>query len=180
MSKFLFFAICFLLDFIFEAFFPSDPSMVNIIFVPSCLFIGMLCVCKEEDWLSSIYNALFVGLISDYASMNYFGQHALLFILCVLIMKVWSKHLSNSLFEQLILLLSTVFIKEFLVYLSLLASIGFKMSVMTWLLHRSVGTLFGNVPLAVLVLGLHEIKKDYDAHQERIKRREESLFWKKF
>ena len=180
MNDLVFLALCFLLDFVVEVLFSSDPAMVGFIAVPCCAFFGMLLLVRGKSWVNGIYWAFLVGCCSDFFAMNRSLDLALLFILSALIMRGWEKHLSSSLFEQMILLLSTLFIKEALLYLCWLAGGSFQMSLMTWLLHRCIPTILLNLVLVVVVLKIMDCKQEADARKERNKRREESLFWKKF
>lgn len=180
MSSAIFIAGCFILDFIFGCLFPSDSAMIGMVIVPSAALVGMLCLTKDKDWIGSIYWAFIVGLISDFLSAGFFVLFAGLFIVCMVIMKMWSRHLSNSIIEQVLLFLSTILVKEALVYLYMLASKSFSMSIFFWLQNRCIPTLIGNILLVLVVLGFYDLKKRFDARKERVKRREETLFWKEF
>lgn len=180
MSSALFIAVCFIVDFIYSSLFVVDPAMIQFVSIPAAALAGMLCLCRQTDWVHSLYLAFIVGLISDFVAAQPSMIFALIFILCMLIMKEWSRHLSNSLLEQLILLLSTIFIKETLVYLFLSAESSFTMGLSLWLERRCIPTLLGNIPLVLIVIGLYQVKVNFDARKERTKRREETLFWKEY
>lgn len=180
MSDIIFLTICFIIDFIFSSLFPSDFSMLGLIICPCAAFCGLLCITKKKRWYQGICQAFIVGLISDFFSVNAVMTFSVIYIVVYLVMKIWDKHLSSSLIEQAILLLSTIFVKEGLLYLTQRAAGSIKMSLETWLFHRCVPTLVGNIFIILIVLGLFELKKSYDDIQENNKRKEESMFWKMF
>lgn len=180
MSDFVYLTLCFVLDFIFSSLFPSDPSMLKTIVSPCAALCGMLCIAKNKKWYQGIWNAFLVGLISDFFSVNTTMTFSLIYVLVYLVMLLWDKHLSSSLFEQTVLLLSTIFVKEGLLYLTQRAAGSIKMSLETWLFHRCMPTLMGNIIIVLILLGLFELKKNYDDKQEINKRKEESMFWKMF
>lgn len=180
MSDIIYLALCFVIDFIFFDFFPADPSMVGLIISPCAALCGLLCITKNKRWYQGIWQAFLAGIISDFFSVNEAMTFSLIYIVVYLVMKLWDKHLSSSLFEQAILLLSTIFVKESLLYLMQRASGSIKMSLETWLFHRCVPTLVGNIFIILIILGLFELKNSYDDKQETNKRKEESMFWKMF
>lgn len=179
MSNVIFMAVCFAVDFIFSSLFPPDFALQQSVVIPAAAFFAMLALAQKADLLHAVYLAFIVGLFSDFFNMSPSLIETLLAVLAVLLMRMWDRHLSNSLFEQMLLFLSTLFVKEFCLYLFLLMG-GVHLSIVSWTLNRAIPTLLGNIVLVLIVLGLYELKKDYDAKEERNKRREESLFWKKF
>ena len=180
MSDLFFLILCCLIDFILSNVLVSDFAMVSTIIAPATIYIGLICVCREKELIRSVFLAFLVGIFIDFIAMNHFLVLALVYVVGILVSRIWSQQLSNSLFEQTILLLSTIFVKEILVYLCMLANNSFSIGISIWLQQRCIPTLLVNIPLILLALGLFELKKRFDARKENAKRKEESLFWKEY
>ncbi len=180
MSDFIFIVTCFFVDFVFDVLFPSDYSMIKPIIIPAATMIGLLLMIKNKNLFEKIFISFIVGFFIDFFSADQQLMYALIYFACAMITLFWQKHLSSSLFEQTILFLSTIFVKETLVYLFMVVSKSFSMSIPVWLQQRCIPTLLVNIIICWVVIGLYQVKINFDERQENQKRKEEKLFWREY
>lgn len=136
MYNFLFVAIGFLFDLIVQAIFPVDFAYQTIFFVPCFSFISLLLVTRRMTLYSSVLFAVILGLFQDIVSGQAIFVYPLIYVICVLIYAYWSKNLSETIFEMMLLILVMIFVKEILVYGYHLMMGLTEMFIMTFLIKR--------------------------------------------
>ncbi len=173
MTELIFIAFAFVTDFIVTSVIPNDPSMSHFIFMSSAAFSAMLCVTKEKNWYQSICIAFCVGVILDFLSYNTFMLYTPISVLCSLVLYQWRKHVGETILEQLMLLLSVLFVKESLVYFFMVIGHGFTLSFTTFLLNRCITTLMLNAPIVLIILYIYSLKQEFDFKLEENKKKAE-------
>ena len=170
-------AICVVLDMILGVLFPYDFALFQPIFVPCLGFAALMLVTQSKDLVSSLVMAFVAGIVFDFMNADYFMLNSLVFMACAFLIHIWSKHISSSLLEMMILLLSIIFVKEFLIYFYMSASNLVNMTVMTWLIRYLVMTLIGNAGPLLLVLWLNDVRQTLQNRREMMRRKGEKLRW---
>ena len=169
--------ICVVLDMILGVLFPYDFALFQPVFVPCLGFAAVMLVIQQKELIRSLAFAFVAGIVFDFMNADYFMLNSLVFMACAFLIHIWSKHISSSLPEMMILLLSIIFVKEFLIYFYMYASHLVTMSVMTWLIRYLVMTLVGNALPLLLVLWLNDIRQTLQNRREIMRRKGEKLRW---
>ena len=169
--------ICIFLDMVLGVLFPYDFALFQPIFVPCLGFSAVMLVIQQKELLNKLVLAFVAGIVFDFLNADYFMLNSLVFMACAFLIHIWSKHISSSLLEMMILLLSIIFIKEFLIYFYMSASHLVNMSVMTWLIRYLAMTLLGNALPLLLVLWLNDIRQTIQNRREIMRRKGEKLRW---
>ena len=170
-------AICVVLDMILGVLFPYDFALFQPLFVPCLGFAALMLVIQPKELVNSLVIAFVAGLVFDFMNADYFMLNSLVFMACAFLIHIWSKHISSSLLEMMILLLSIIFVKEFLIYFYMSASNLVNMTVMTWLIRYLVMTLIGNAGPLLLVLWLNDVRQTLQNRREMMRRKGEKLRW---
>ena len=116
-------------------------------------------------------------MVFDFLNADHFMLSSLVCMACAFLIHIWSKHISSSLLELMILLLSIIFVKELLIYFYRTASNLSAMSLMTWLSKRLVTTLVGNLAPILLVIWMNDQRQTLQIRRESIRRKGEKLRW---
>ena len=116
-------------------------------------------------------------MLYDFTHFGVGFMMTIAYVTTVLVLFVWSKHMSESIYELVILVVVGVFVKESVFY-GLLSFTGeVRMGLTTWLGRREFLTILGNLPLILLCIYLNGVKEELLSHQERIKRSNEKVRW---
>ena len=116
--------------------------------------------------LDALILAFIAGFILDFSHYGLFMVYAVVYTLTILIVMLWSKHMTETLYELVILVIVGVFIKEGMIYGFMLLSGYTTMSLLTWLGRREFVTLIGNIPIIVICIFLNDIKNNLMVYKE--------------
>ena len=172
-----FIGLCLAADMILTALFPFDFALIHSVFIPSMGFCALMLTVRQKNLLDSLFTAFLAGLVFDFLSGDHFMLSTLVCLACAFLIHIWSKHISSSLLELMILLLSIIFVKELLIYFYMTASNLSAMSLMTWLSKRLVTTLVGNLAPLLLVIWMNDQRQTLQIRREAIRRKGEKLRW---
>lgn len=180
MMSLLFFSAMLILDLVLMVLFRVDHSAMALSFIPGAALVYIAFETYQEPLNKAVVWAFFTGLLFDLLLFNALFDYALSMVIVVIVVRVWSKHLSESIFERIMLGLLLVFVREMSMYgLALLQ--GFTtMNVQTWLTMRVFLTILGNVPVIVIVLFWLDFQDGFDAKQQRKQRRKERVSWYRY
>lgn len=173
----LFFALYILIDIILGILFPTDYALRALIFVPQMTLAGVILSVREMKLTEGLLLALIVGTILDITHFDFGFINAISFAATVLLVAIWSQHMSESFYELIILTLVGLFIKEIIVFLLYQMSGDTHMSVITWLAKREFLTMLGNIPIIIGCIFLNSMKDDMLGRQDRIRRAREKVRW---
>lgn len=177
MMSVLFFTAMLTVDLILMALFQVDHSAVTLSFIPAASLIYIAFNMIDEPFGKAVFWAFFAGLIFDLMLYNALFDYALSMVIVVIIVRIWSKHLSESIIERIMLGILLIFVREGALYgLALIQ--GFTIiHIPTWLTTRVFLTILGNIPVILLVIGWLEIRQDVLASQQRKQRKKERVSW---
>ena len=175
--NFLFILFCFLLDGIIIVLFPNSFLPSQMVFVP-CLGLSSLVLTNRHlSKIDSVLLAACFGLFYDFFVARTFLTYTVIFVITIIIARFWSNHMMESLIECLLLAISTIFVKEFSIYLLMYIRNLTQMDVMTWVMNRLFLTLLINGILVVVIVFASRVIQDYILLREKRIRKEESLSW---
>ena len=180
MISILFFLAMLIFDLILMVLFRVDPSAIALSFIPGATLVYIAFETFEESLNKAVFWAFFAGLLFDLLLFNALFDYAFSMVIVVIVVRIWSKHLSESIIERIMLGLLLVFVREMSLYgLSLIQ--GFTtMNIQTWLTMRVFLTILGNIPVIVIVLFWLDFQNGFEAKQQRKQRRKERVFWYKY
>lgn len=179
MSKLIYLFFCFFVDIFLSNIFPVDYANVRLSFVSNMGIIGIMFVSRELDFKNSLLLAFVFGLFIDLTHYSYFLLTALSYTITILIVRVWSNQLNESIPEIIILGVLTIFVQNIIVFFIIrildLSSLSFFM----WVTYRQFLTLLGNIPLIVLAYHAYNIKNQFEIEKDKVRRRNEKTLWMK-
>lgn len=180
MMSLLFFLAMLILDLILMVLFRVDHSAMVLSFIPGATLVYIAFETYEDSLNKALFRAFFAGLLLDLLLFNALFDYALSMVIVVLVVRIWSKHLSESIIERIMLGLLLIFVREMSLYgLALLQ--GFTiMNIQSWLTMRVFLTIFGNIPVIILVLYWLDFQDGFDAKQQRKQRRKERVSWYRY
>jgi rod shape-determining protein MreD len=180
MMSFLFVAAMLILDLILMVLFRVDHSAMMLSFIPGAALVYIAFETYEDPLNIALFWAFFSGLFFDLLLFNALFDYALSMVIVVIVVRIWSKHLSESIIERIMLGLLLIFVREMSLYgLALLQ--GFTtMNIQTWLTMRVFLTILGNIPVILIVLFWLDFQDGFDAKQQRKQRRKERVSWYRY
>lgn len=172
------FVFCsFLVDGLLMRLFPADMAMQSVFFISNLGFCAMVLTLKEYDSLNAYLFAICWGIFYDYFYAGTFLVYAVTFALIAFLMQLWSKHVTDTIIESLIICISTLFVKDCVVYFYMKFQSLIQMDIATWFLHREFLTILLNAILVILAVGIIHLKNDFLERRERRIRKEEKIEW---
>ena len=172
---FVFFAS--IVDIALNACFPAQYGFEQMYFVPCIGICAMILTIRKMEKFDAAILLILFGFGSDffYAPVPFF--YTILYLCLYVVVYIWQKLVNESIVESLVLCISTIFIKELMVYLFMTISgyttIGFH----TFMTNRLFLTILVNAVLVFLLILLAYIKDDLQKQKEVRIRREERLPW---
>jgi rod shape-determining protein MreD len=180
MMSVLFFLAMLILDLILMVLFRVDHSAIALSFIPGAALVYIAFETMEELLNKAVFWAFFTGFLFDLFLFNALFDYAFSMVIVVIVVRIWSKHLSESIIERIMLGLLLVFVREMALYGLALIQGFTTMNVETWLTMRVFLTVLGNIPVIVIVLFWLDFQDGFDAKQQRKQRRKERVFWYRY
>lgn len=175
----LFVALCFVFDAILAALFPGNYLMQTFSFIPALGFCSIVLTVRKFDMINGILFSFFFGMVYDFCFTNSFLLYACTFAFIAFVIQLWSKHMMDTITESLILCISTIFVKDLVVYLYQLLTMHTTLSFLTWFTNHEALTILGNTICMFFVILLFRIKEDYLQMRAIQTRRGETIEWYK-
>lgn len=173
----LFIALCFALDSVIGTLLPHS-FMPGDIVVTSCLGLSALVITQRKmDRIDSLLISVICGLIYDYFIAHTFLTCTIAFVIVNLLVSMWQYHITESIFETCMLVFTTIFVKEFLVYFMMTLLSETVMSFDVWLMTRAIFTLLLNGVLVVAIVWISRFFEDMKLMREKKIRKEETISW---
>lgn len=173
-----FVAGAFLLDLILQSIFPVDFEMRRLFVVFNMGIMALLLLLRKESFLKVLIIAFAVGFALDFVRYGYFFLNALSFSLSLLLIRVWSNQINESIIELIILSVLAVFVKEVIEYGLLFMSNLTHLNPLNWFIYRGFLTILMHIPLSLVVLYFNNIREESLDHNLRAKRKMESALYK--
>lgn len=161
MAHILFVIICFLIDEILLVFFPNSYLINDLLFIPNLGFCAMILTIRKFDFIDSCLFAFGCGMIYDFCFANTFLLYAFIYLIMAMLLQLWSKHMTETLIESLVLCIVTIFVKDLLIYFYMTFQRMTEMSLVLWAERYELLTLLANAILVMVIVFLIRIKDDY-------------------
>lgn len=173
----LFILCCFLLDSLLSLVFPQSFLPSEMIFVP-CLGLASLVLTQQHlKKVDAMLLFLIFGIFYDYFIANTQFLYMIVFAILCILSRFWAKHVMESVLECLLLAISTIFVKELIVYLVMRITHATMMSISMWLVNRLFLTLLINGILIVIIIFASRVIEDFILMREKRIRKEETVSW---
>ena len=174
------FTIAFLLfDFLLNILGQTDFALTVSIFIPCTSLVAFVLSTKELSVYDAIKFSLFYGLFSSLFIPNNLWIQMVCLLLVSLFVRIWAMNISDSFLELLILSIVMIFIFQSCSFgmnkIKGLTSISY----LFWAYRYLLKTIIYNIPLAALVIYLHNLMDEIIMERMVEKARNEELFWHK-
>lgn len=177
MIHIVFFLLCSLGDEILSILFPNSFLVNDLLFIPNLGFCAMMLTIRQFSLLDKCLFACGCGMFYDFCFANTFLLHAIIYTIMAGLLHLWSKHLTDTLIEALILSITTIFVKDLLVYFYMSFQRTTQISLLLWAEHYELLTLLGNAALVMVIVFLLRVKDAYMERKARRIRKGEKIEW---
>lgn len=177
LANYLFVFICFFIDGILNTMFPVSFGFENMYFVPCVGFSAFVLVIRKIDALDGFLLAFLTGIYYGVFFGNNMFLYLVLFLFIYLVLSLWIKQVNDSLIENIVLCISTIFIKELVLYFYMRISEYSVIHFNDWLINRMFLTILVNAAIIVILVFLSYTKEDYLKQKDIRIRKEEKLPW---
>ncbi len=161
MAHIVFVILCFLMDEVLSVLFTNSYLIKDLIFVSNLGFCAMVLTIRKFSFIDSCLFAFVCGMIYDFCFANTFLIYAIIYTIIACLLQLWSKHMTETLFESIVLAIVTIFVKDLLIYCYMSFQRITSMSLMLWAERYELLTLLGNAILVMAIFYLIRIKDDY-------------------
>lgn len=179
MSKFIYLLSCFIIDTFLNIIFPIDYASIRLSFVSSMGIVSIMFISRDLDFVNSLLIAFIFGFLVDITHYAYFSMFALSYTLTILLIRVWSNQVNESLPEFIILGILTIFVKEVIIFIIMRGLSLSSMTFLTWFTYRQFISLIGNIPLIILAYYGYAIKNQFKIRKDIVRRKHEKTLWMK-
>jgi len=166
----------FIADLVLRIIFPIDTSLRLLAFIPNLGFLAFLMISIKKPMLIAVITAAALGLSVDLIHHQMLGN-VIAYPVSIYIVKFWSSQLNESLFEQIFVGITGLFIKELAQYLILFVFGITHLTINSWFIKREFLTLIGHVPLLLGLAGLNRYKFKAQKTLAQNKQRRERVLW---
>ena len=177
MTHLLFVVFCFLIDEVLMILFPNSYLVDTLMFIPNLGFCAMILTVRKFNLIDTCLFAFGCGMIYDFCFANTFLIYAIVYTLVACLLHLWSKHMTDTLIESLILAIVTIFVKDLLVYFVMSFQGISEIPFLLWAEQFELLTLLGNAVLVLGIVFLQRSKEDYLEKKANKIRRGEKIQW---
>lgn len=160
MTHVIYVLVCFLIDEILMTLFPNSFLINDLLFVSNLGFCAMVLTVRKFDWINTCLFAFGFGMFYDIMFADTFLVYAFAFTIVACLLRLWSKHMTETIIESLILCIVTIFVKDLLVYLYMSLQRATELSFLEWAEKYELLTLLVNAILSMVVVFMIRIKDD--------------------
>lgn len=161
MAHILFVGLCFVVDEILLIIFPNSYLINDLLFIPNLAFCAMILTIRKFDLIDACLFAFSCGMVYDLLFAKTFLIYAVVYTIVALLLKLWSKHMTDTLIESLILCVATIFVKDFLIYCYMYSLQITSIPLILWAERYELLTLLSNAVLVMAIVFFIRIKDDY-------------------
>lgn len=177
MAHLLLYGICALIDECMMVWLPNSYLVDSLLFIPNLAFCAMILTLRQFRWLDKCLFAFGCGMIYDFCFANEFLLYAVVYVIVVCLLQLWSKHMTDTIFESFVLCIMTIFVKDLLVYCYMSFHRLTYLSLIDWAQRYELLTLLGNGILVVVLVVFIRMKDDYLKMKASRIRKGEKLEW---
>lgn len=171
---------CFVIDSILAMLFPINYASQAYIFIPSLGFCALVLTIRRYNIIDGVLFAGCFGIFYDFFYANTYFINFIIYVLIAWLAYIWRKHMTETIIESIVLCVSTIFVKELLLYcmIKMLDQSSFSFS--EWFIYREFLTLSINALMVFVLVSVIRMKDEYLLIQESKIRKEEKIEWIKF
>ena len=173
----LFVLLGFACDELLMILFPGSFLLNGLLFISNLGFCMMILTIRRFSLLDAVLFAVLWGGMYDFCFANTFLVYAIIYGITACLLHLWSKHMTDTLIESLILCIVTIFAKDLMVYFVMYFERITALSLMEWAQHYELLSLLANTIGAMVIYYLLQIKEDYLFMREKRIRRGEKVEW---
>ncbi|MGL5977615.1 MAG: hypothetical protein ACRCZJ_01270 [Erysipelotrichaceae bacterium] len=163
----------FLFDSLLASLFPNDFTLQAFAFVANSGFLITVLMLRKMEYTDKVLHAALIGLLYGLFFSEVPILYAGIYVLVAHLIQYWEKQMMDSFFEQLMLLISTLFIKDVVLYIIFYIFLNYRVSLMEWFVMREFLTLLGNIILGVvLIIVFRWVEDTLEIKNQRIRRKE--------
>lgn len=142
----IFLGVMIIFDLFISSIISSDFSWQTINFLPmmSLFFIVFIMIRRPSNRL--LLYAFFTGLMVDLMSHSLLFTHAILYVIVVIILHEFQRHVSTSLLEIILMGMIAVVLKETILFAWYAFTSVTNISILHWYSSRLILTMIGNIP----------------------------------
>lgn len=177
MAHILFVLSCFVIDEVLLILFPNSLLMQELLFIPNLGFCAMILTVRKFDFIDTCLFSFGCGMIYGFVFANSFLLYAFVYMIVACLLRIWSKHLTDTMIESLLLCIVTIFVKDLLLYFYMSFQRSTNMSLMLWAEKYELLTLLANAILVMVIVFLIRIKDDYLKMKAIRVRKGEKIEW---
>lgn len=169
--------LCFFIDGILNILFPANFGFSSMYFVPCFGFCALMLTIRKMKFADAMIMSILFGMFYGFFYAGAMFTNVFLFVFSCLISRLWTKQVNDSAIENIVLCITTLFVKELMLYLWMHWSHQSALDFNTWLVNRMFFTLLVNGILVIALVFMSYVKDDFLRRRDVQIRREEKLPW---
>lgn len=177
MAHIVLFLFCSYVDELISVWFPNSYLINSLLFIPNLAFCSVILTIRRFSLLDKCLFAFGCGMFYDFCFANEFLLYAIVYVIVACILDLWSKHMTETVFESLVLCITTIFVKDLLVYCYMSFLRLTQISIFLWAERYELLTLLGNGVLVMILVFFIRMKDDYLKMKASRIRKGERLEW---
>lgn len=166
-----------LLDSILMQLFPNSYLIQDLLFFSQLGYCAMILTLRKFTLLDSILFALLCGFTYDFFFANTYLLHAIVYVLLALLVRLWNKHMEDSIIESIVLAIVTIFIKDLMIYVWMCLQQDKILDFFLWVQRFELKSILFAIIGVIFVFYFHQIKEDYIERRAQALRRGERVEW---
>jgi len=175
----LYVLVCFILDMIINDLLPFNYAASSMVFIPSLGFCALILVTRKKDLISAFIFSVIVGFIYGLFIPNSLVLYPILFTVAMLITRIWSSNLNDTIIEVLILCMLAIFVKDLLLYLFMKIAGITVISLIGWVRIYLFSAIIGHIIPVLLIILLYHQFNNWSKDNQKKKLNKEHIVWNK-
>lgn len=128
----------------------------SFIFSPKLTFIGLVLLMQNENVEKTLLKGVFLSMWMDLNHLSSFPIYLISYLLTILLVSYWKRHISTNIIEFSTIALVAIFIQENIAFLIAKNIHQIQMSYQYFLAFRFFGIAIFNILLIPLILNLYK------------------------
>jgi len=167
------------MDTIINDLLPFNYAISSMIFVPSLAFCALILITRKMELIEAFIFSVIVGFIYGLFIPSSLILYPILFTVTMLITRIWSINLNDTMLELLILCLLAIFVKDFLLYLYMKFAGITVLSLIGWVRIYLFITIIGHIVPILLIILLYRQFINWTNINQKKKLKKEHIIWNK-
>lgn len=173
---YIFIFLAFLIDSAIATIFPVSFTMDTMYFVSAFGFSSLVLTIRKMNFTDSMLLSILSGMFYDFFFADTFMLYTIVFAIVCIIVKSWTKHVGDSLVENIIIAMTAIFVMQFIVYGYMVVFHQTTITFASWIQNRMFLTLLVNAFLVIILYIFINIRDGYIQRKELKIRKDEKIF----